>query len=608
MVKPKYHFEPAKQVKPKEKAFLAFDTETNPETGEFICGAYYGVLQSSHGEEVIAEVCETEKEFREKFIEIESAAKKRKRTFILIGFNTSYDLSYLGDIVSSPDRLDAGSRFIQAKTVNGTKIYDISNHVVGSLNDWIKRLKMKERYGVYKREGYLENNDTKRAQVLDDAKATWILSFWVQNRYVTKFGINMPPTKFGAALKIFQTNYFNDVWYRTENEQWKNDFERESYYGGRCEVFSRGLQAVTSFDVNSMYVSIMRDCYIPNPSISKYVKDYDQIRGLIETDFLTVDCRVMVPKLRIGLLPYRDKKTGKLLFPYGEWRGTFNSVELREALKWGAELTEIYRALWYPESKRYFREYAQMTLDGRKVARLNEDYAEEQLFKYLGNGLYGKFGQRNTEGGQYIRLSQYKGELEGIRIIMEEPMQPKTAWVELPEIGKTDSWHTFPIIAATITAYARAKLLDALCRNMNTVVYCDTDSIKIVGEPAGLDIGDAPGQWGYEYTDEQIFYRPKRYGDKRKGVPKRAELVYADSNKEIYEYEIPIKFKSSVRYGKTQNKWIKQVKEISLVDDKRKWISDTESWPLYVYEEEIDDLEDKKQEKICREVTLEILE
>ena len=153
MPKPKYHFEPIKKTKPTEKSFIAFDTETNPDTGEFICGAFYGKLKTSHDEIIIEEVCNTESEFRNKFLEIESEAKKRKRSFILIGFNTSYDMVYLGDIVLPPDRLDAGSRFIQAKTVNGTKIYDISNHVIGSLDDWIKRLRMKERYGYTKGKG-----------------------------------------------------------------------------------------------------------------------------------------------------------------------------------------------------------------------------------------------------------------------------------------------------------------------------------------------------------------------------------------------------------------------------------------------------------------------
>ena len=66
------------------------------------------------------------------------------------------------------------------------------------------------------------------------------------------------------------------------------------------------------------------------------------------------------------------------------------------------------------EAKNYFKDYAQMTMDGRKAARAKGD-AEEQLYKYRGNGLYGKFGQQNAIGGQYIRLSQFTGELEGMR-------------------------------------------------------------------------------------------------------------------------------------------------------------------------------------------------
>lgn len=581
MAPPKYHFTAGKKTAPKERAFIAFDTETSPDGG-FICGAFYGELKTARGIETVAEYCADEATFRATFAAIEERAQNRKRGFILIGFNTAYDLIYLGDMVASGERLDAGTRFIMSKTVNGTKIYDISNHVIGSLNDWIHRLNMPERFGICKREGYLDSEEGKRAQVLDDARATWHLAVWVQERMIENFGISLTPTKFGAALKIFQRNYFEDKWFRTEREQWKNDFERASYYGGRCEVFKRGKWLVESYDVNSMYVAVMRDEMIPNPTIANYLKNPEQILGLIPTDFLTAECRVRVPKSRIGLLPYRDKNNnGKLIFPYGEWRGTFNSIELREAMKWGAEIVEIYRALWYPESKNYFRDYAAMTMEGRRRAREAGDAAEEQLYKYYGNGLYGKFAQQNAIGGQYVRLSQFDGDLEGKTII------PGAGdfWVELLIERREDSWHTFPIVAATITAYARAKMLNALCSNGENAVYCDTDSIKCVGHPVGIAIGDNPGEWGYEYTEEQPFYRPKRYGTKRKGIPKKHELLYADDRKEIYRFERPTKFRTAIRRHMNQNVWEYNEKEVSLLDDKREWLPDGTSYPLYIYED-----------------------
>ncbi len=599
MARPKYHFTAGKKTPPKERSFIALDTETRSD-GSFICGAFYGELIDNKGRKyIVSEYADSREQFKAIYKQIEARVRKQKRSFILIGFNSAYDIVYLDDLIDSAERLDAGTRFIMTETVNGTKIYDISNHVIGRLEDWINRLEMPEKYGICKREGYLDTEEGKRAQVLDDARATWILASWVQSRMIENFGISLTPTKFGAALKIFQRNYFTDGWFRTEREQWKNDFERQSYYGGRCEVFRRGNQTVESYDVNSMYVAIMRDERIPNPTKAEYLKDGDRIRALIPTDFLTVECRVRVPKARIGLLPYRDvENNNKLIFPYGEWRGVYNSVELREACKWGLEIVKIYRALWYPESKNYFRDYARMTMEGRKEARARGDSADEQLYKYYGNGLYGKFAQQNAVGGQYIRLSQFKGDLEGLTIIPGAGDN----WVEVPVTKKEDSWHTFPIVSATITAYARAKMLNALCSNPETAVYCDTDSLKCIGHPAGITVGDAPGQWGYEYTEEQTFYRPKRYGNKRKGIPKKHELIYADERTEVYRFEKPTKFRTAIRRHMLQNVWETEEKVLSLIDDKREWLPDNSSYPLFRYHPE--DLKAEEPKKDLRPLSL----
>lgn len=592
-----YRFEPSKPQTPRRLNFVALDTETESD-GSFICGGYYGELLLNRRDIYpIEEYCDNEQEFREKFLTIESYARTRKAPFSLVGFNTAYDIVYLGDIVNSNQRRDAGSRFIQAKTVNGTKIFDVSNHVIGRLEDWINKLEM-DKQGIIKREGYLDSIEGKKSQVLDDARATWILAKWIQDRYITTWNIPFTPTKFGAALKVFQKNYFhpkNGGWFRKDDEQWKSDLERQSYFGGRCEVFRRGEYEAVSHDVNSMYVSIMRDNLIPNPTECKYLKDPIQIEGMINSEFMTVECDVYVPKTRIGLLPYR---ANKLIFPWGWWHGVYNSVELREALKWGLEITSIKRALWYPESEYYFSDYAQMTLDGRKTSRENNNHADEQLYKYMGNGLYGKFGQMNSKGGEYIRIGQWEGDWEGIMIIpgMDD------FWIQLPREEFKDAKHAFPIIPATVVAYARAQMLRALCNNPETVIYCDTDSIKTIGQPIGIDIGDEPGQWGYEYTEVQDFYRPKRYGNKRKGIPKKHTLVYKDHETEIYEFEKPTKFRSSLRRGIKQNVWEKVTKQLSLLDDKREWLEDGSSYPLFIDDRNKDNIDIESGKNIMPDI------
>lgn len=579
----KYRFERRKFGKLKKLSFVAFDCETEQD-GTFLCGAYYGVIAGKRQEYVIEKYADNLEEFQRAYWDIEEIAKQADRSFALIGYNTAYDLPYLGDIINTTTRLDAGARFISTKTVSGKTVYDISNHVIGRLVDWIEHLDMQEKYGICKRVGYLESAEGKREQVLDDARATYYLSVWVQDNLNNIFNIPFKPTKFGAALEIFRRNYFRGKWLRQDGEQWKHDLERRGYYGGRVEVFRRGEIAVESYDVNAMYVAIMRDEKVPNPGKSKYLTEEETIRKLIDEEkHLMVECRVRVPKLRIGLLPYRDTQNKKLLFPWGEWNGVYHSLELRAAQEYGAEIVSIKRALYYPETHAYFSKYASMTLAGRQKAKAEGDRATEQLYKYYGNGLYGKFGQRNGNGVKYVKITQFDGDMEGLTTIVDAVGE---WWVMLPSEEGEDAEHSFPIISATITAYARIKILHALMQNAETVVYCDTDSIKIKEAPVGIEIGKEPGNWDYEYSETQTFYAPKVYGDKRKGVPKNATLQFKDETMEIWEFERPITFKEGFRRNIQQNYWEKRIKVLTLTDNKREWLQDGSSYPLYVFEDD----------------------
>ena len=581
-----YRFERPKKVRrPRRRNFVAFDTETRSD-GSFICGAYYGFTTTLRGrDKPIEDYYDNVEAFQKGLFKIEKMFKSNRQVPTFVAFNASYDLAYLQPCVNTNERLDAGSRFIACKTLNNNDILDVQNHVFGPLEDWITRLNMEEEHGIRKREGYLDSEEGKKEQVLDDARATYYLANWVQDQLINRFNTPFKPTRYGVALEIFRRNYFTGRWRRTSSEQWKHDLERLGYYGGRCEIFRRGQLRVSSYDVNSMYVSIMRDCDIPNPSKAHHLKDEHEILSLLQdNEHLMIDCDVTVPEGIVGLLPYRDHKDKKLIFPTGSWRGVFTGIELRAAIRYDAQIRRIHQALHYPEAEKYFSEFAQMTLDGRAEAKRNGDETMEQLYKNYGNGLYGKFGQRNGGDKRYVRLEQFVGELEGLVIVPDADNNP---WVQLPPEEAKDAIHSFPVISASITSYARTKMLDVLMANASSIVYCDTDSIKVTGKARGISISKEPGDWGFEYTAKQWFYGPKMYGEKRKGVPRKSKLIHSDEDNEIYEFERPTTFKESLRRGIPQNTWEIRRKEVNLMDTKRQWFPDGTSIPLKVVEGEI---------------------
>ena len=128
-------------------------------------------------------------------------------------------------------------------------ILSISQPCIGSLDNWIKQLNMTEDYGICKREGYLDSDEGKKSQVVDDAAATYILANWVQDQQISKFGVGFKPTRFGTSLEIFRRNYFRGFWFGIPNSGKR--FRTISYYEGRYEIFQRGTYCVESYDVNS---------------------------------------------------------------------------------------------------------------------------------------------------------------------------------------------------------------------------------------------------------------------------------------------------------------------------------------------------------------------
>lgn len=555
---------------------LAIDCENDPASGAFICAGIHGEVRhrTSHRENGKVKVDWSTRPVDEYFTEqgafLDFLSSLKRNSCLLVFYNLSYDKVFIDPLVDHNTVLCAGSRVIVLTLkANGIKAIDLCNHVDGSLADWIKHLDMTAKHGIAK-----TKLKEYRARVMNDARATFRLGTFIEDFYYYECGIPLTVTVGAAAMRLFTMKHFTDYWER--DNDFMAEYERRAFFGGRVEVFQRGTFATWGYDVNSMYLSIMRDCLLPDMATGKYIDKAPVDWQRYLNDYLGIwQVRVYCPdSVNIPVLPFRID--GKLKFPVGEFRGCYTSVELLAALRAGYQILEVYDFVFYRRSKLYMKTFAEFVWSKRAAFKASGNKGMDLLTKKLGNALYGKFAQRNS-ADYFGRVKDYKGNMpDGVQFY-DHPTGD--TWV-LVKGDKQPAKFEFPAISAFITAYARLKLYDAMIANESTLIYCDTDSIKLTAPARGIAISDKLGDWGVETEGEQIaFYRPKLYGNKRKGIPRgvddegkpRARMIEHDSRGETWQFLKPLREREAIKAGSMPNKWVDVQKHLTLIDDKRRW-------------------------------------
>jgi len=326
----------------------------------------------------------------------------------------------------------------------------------------------------------------------------------------------------------------------------------------------------------------------PDPTSARYIKldegsNYWQ-KLLYNDKYLCImHCKVKAPKRKVMVLPFRDK--GKLKFPYGTFKGYWTSVELKQAIRYGYQIQEVYEVVAYTRTFAYFKDYAEFVWGKRLKYRDDGNTGMDEVMKYVGNALYGKFAQRNDVGGYFGKACDApyfddKAIVQFYKYGSDGELWSKDGelWVQI-QGTEQPAKHEFPCISAFVASYTRVRLLDALKANEDNIVYCDTDSIKVRGEAQGIDIGKELGQWGFEGIATMTFYRPKFYGNICKGIPGRAKLVYDGVDSKVFEFDKPLREREAIKSGRMPDKWVTITKEVTLQDDKRLWFGN-ESEPL----------------------------
>lgn len=540
----------------------------------------------------------------------------------LVGFNLAYDVPYFLKAVKFDTVMYSGSKIIYGELLNGIPMFDIFNHCGGrSLDHWINELNLNAK-GIYKTEWRPDMTMQELVSHCEnDVKAHWEVAEFFRKTYLD-MGISFKLTTSSAALDLFQRKFFPHKMWRRLKETF-NKYERDAYYGGRTECFSRGFHNVKSYDINSAYVSVMADEYYPKPDTARMHDGDEDFKYYFRNrnKLMIVHCEVTAPKRRVMVLPYvkRDKdgeKEGKLLFPYGRFSGKWCSPELHAAIKYGYKITKVFSYITYGHKERYLQDYANYTWDNRHAADAAGNGGMKQVWKLMGNGLYGKFAQQNPLGGKYSEEPLMV--TEGCTPIMSRDGFGRL-WYRLTDTDKVDAKCTFPCVSAFITCYTRLKLLEYLKRHEKDVIYCDTDCIKIPFDGAQEESSRELGGVKFEedLTGEYVFLKPKLYGcapasfdDIPRSYPfleplKGKTFLQVDNDadnwrikgvgkydlgyfnlEELYfhaDYRKPNRFKESVARGLVINEWTDQEKDLDLIDDKRHWLN-KDSEPLYIDE------------------------
>ena len=467
-------------------------------------------------------------------------------------------------------------KYIKGKNRNSINFLDTINYCpfsVEKLGNIIKCQKMKKP----DRLGLKPLNKTEMDYMIEyninDAKISKLFMEFLYNS-INELGGTAKMTIAGSSMRTFTDKYIKDkIYFRHNSEELKEQFN--AYYGGRTEVFSRGLiENYNYYDINSLYPSVMRDFTFPNPNTKRITMKND-IKYILQYDGVAhVD--VWCPEnLKVPLLPYRHNN--KLIFPTGSFSGWYSNVELRKAIELGYVIKFIKKVYYFKENCEPFKDFVN-DMYAKRLKYQEEKNPMELVTKLMMNSLYGKFGQKFTD----------KEELQPFNLTIEEldkldNFERIGNFIRIKHKEKEPNAFCIPIWALYVTAYARLRLYEYLSNH--DVVYCDTDSVITKDE---IKTSKELGKMKLELKIKRgVIVKPKFYGlvyDKDNKEVSRVKikglgcmldelrfrkLLESDSHREVYIKFV--KFKESLRRGLIPNETMEVYKEFNLEDNKRNW-------------------------------------
>ena len=345
--------------------FYVFDTETNglrAKSDAFI----FGVVIGKNYKKVIYSVDEFKKEF-------EHPRYFKKKVF---AHNLEYDANVIYDNIYKVDNKAIFNHKLICFTNGNCLFCDSTNIFIGAsvkaLGELLglKKLEISEEYTT----GTFKGKITKK--MINYCERDCLIVYYSLIKIFEEVG-NIKITVASLSLDYFRRKYLN---FNLDYNDQLGKYFYDSYYGGRTEAFYIGKLTACCYDINSMYPFAMSECLFPNPKklkiiynvkkdvfINNYLKYYE---GLIKLELFH-------KKHSIGFLPY--KQNGKLLFPTGHLKGSWNFNEIRFCLENNIiDIIKIDYIIYSDRMPSFLKQYANDLYEKRNI---NSNPLNREIYK-----------------------------------------------------------------------------------------------------------------------------------------------------------------------------------------------------------------------------------
>ena len=409
---------------------------------------------------------------------------------IFYSHNLKYDASFIIDYLLKngylySDKLNENNSFnvlvddrntfysltIKLKTLKGSRLFkfrDSSKKISGSVKSIGEDLKLSNRkgeidYSLDRPTGYIPTEEEIEYIKKDCLVIQEVINKFHENGFNK---LTSASDSFNAYKKALCSEQTFKMLFPTLDIDIDN-FVRLSYRGGVCylkeEYKGIDLENVKAYDVNSMYPFVMATRPLPH-GVPIYFKGKPKDIANYALFIVSVEVNLSLKPNKIPTIMKKGFRFSKLTYITNEKETQFLTLTCVD-LKLMFENYEIYdikyiEGYYFKYSTNLFKDYVNELYEQKKTQK----GVMKLLTKTKLNSLYGYFAKSPIYYGR-------KPYLDNINQIVKYENKEK-------EEGKP----VYTAIACFITAYAREYLFNMINSNFNNFVYCDTDSIHLIGD------------------------------------------------------------------------------------------------------------------------------